>query len=1372
MKKPFTEQGGHRPELGSLGIALLYLLVGGLWILVSDTLTDNLVGYDQERLTQVSIYKGLGYVLVTGILLYLLMRANTRSLRKANENYLLLANNISDVIWVIDLDAARFTYISPSIQALRGLTPEEALRETPQQALLPESWEYISRALPARIEEFKKGANNVHVDELAQPHKDGSTVWVEVSSRFVVNARNGHIEVYAASRGIGDRKQVEERLKKSEKRFRSAFDTMLEGCQILGFDWRYLYLNKSAEKHNRRSNEELMGNVYMDMWPGIETTPVFAMLKDCMEGRSASHLENRFVYPDGQVGWFDLSIQPVPEGVFILSVDVTERIQAEQALRESRLILDAAEEVAAIGSWSWDFSTQKVIWSDEMFHLFGVQREGFDGDLNRVIAERIHPDDIPAVQESNRQVLEYAHPVPLSYRICLPDGTERVVWSQGKIIEDENGRPTALTGYVQDITERVCAEKQTLQMKRLYATLSQVNQTIMRVRRREELFQTICDVAVRFGEYALAWVGLLDGMTGEVRPAAAVGLELSDWPFPSINVHRTQDEGLIVAALRSLRVVTSEDIQTDARLQAMHAQFMQYGFHSSAAVPLQEGDRPVGVLVLVSREAGFFKAKEEVQLLEEMGLDISFALETMENEKIKRQWADAFENCAHGIAIGLPASGRILTCNPAFALMQGRTTEEISSMLILEMYAPEDREHVQNSIAEADRTGRVQYQAHMVRADGRTYPVQMDVVSVRDEAGNLLYRVATQQDISARKRSEQVLRESEVRFSKIFQASSIGINIFNLDDGRSLDANNAFLEIVGYSRPEVIGHSAEELNLFVDSEARAAWMENLREGRSIHNQDARIRRKSGEIRDALASLDVIEINGEPMALVITADITERKQIEVALRRTEEKYRNIFENAAEAITQTTPDGRYITANPATARILGYASPAELIDDITDLGRQFYVQPGRRDEFTRLMREHGSVTGFESEIYRRDGRRIWVSENSRAVHDDQGNLLWYEGTSQDITERKKAEEEVKLQLRRMSALTEIERAIASSLDMRLSLDILLSEVLMQLGVDAACVLLLNSTSQVLEYMAGKGFRTTGIRQSYMRLGEGLAGQVGLERRVLHVPDLPSMGAQFKRNGLLGQEGFLEYFGIPLIAKGALKGVLEIFHRGPLDPNQDWVNYLETLGGQAAIAIDNAQMFEDIQRSNLELVTAYDATIAGWSHALDLRDKETEGHTQRVTDLTVRLAQRMGLGEQELIHIRRGALLHDIGKLGVPDGILLKPGPLTDEEWYIMRQHPVYAFDMLTPISYLRPALDIPFCHHEKWDGSGYPRGLKGEQIPLAARIFAVVDVWDALCSDRPYRARWSREKTRAHILEQSGAHFDPRIVTAFLGLVGSE
>ncbi|NTU81183.1 MAG: PAS domain S-box protein [Chloroflexales bacterium] len=361
-----------------------------------------------------------------------------------------------------------------------------------------------------------------------------------------------------------------------------------------------------------------------------------------------------------------------------------------------------------------------------------------------------------------------------------------------------------------------------------------------------------------------------------------------------------------------------------------------------------------------------------------------------------------------------------------------------------------------------------------------------------------------------------------------------------------------------------------------------------------------------------------------------------------------------------------------------------------------------------------------------------------------------------------------EQTERRLRYLTGLHMIDQAITSSLDPRLSLGVVIEQAILQLGVDAADVLLLNGAERTLDYAAGQGFlgaRGPGARSS---LDESLPGRVAQERHRLVVGDLREHADFVSRPELIATEGFRAYVAAPLVAQGRMLGVLELFHRAPLAPDREWLDYLDALAGRAAVAVDNAELFGRLQRSHGDLALAYDTTLEGWSRALDLRDKETEGHSQRVTDLTVRLARAMGLSEHEIVHIRRGALLHDIGKMGIPDAILLKPGALSDAEWVIMRRHPVYGYELLAPISYLRPALDIPLCHHEKWDGTGYPRGLAGEDIPLAARLFAVVDVWDALCSDRPYRHAWALESVRGYIIAQTGRHFDPAVVEIFLRL----
>ena len=358
----------------------------------------------------------------------------------------------------------------------------------------------------------------------------------------------------------------------------------------------------------------------------------------------------------------------------------------------------------------------------------------------------------------------------------------------------------------------------------------------------------------------------------------------------------------------------------------------------------------------------------------------------------------------------------------------------------------------------------------------------------------------------------------------------------------------------------------------------------------------------------------------------------------------------------------------------------------------------------------------------------------------------------------------------QLERLAALRSIDLAISNILDLQVTLKMLINEVLRQLHVDAASVLLIQAGSGKLEYVAGQGFYTRNIESSNLRIGEGTAGRAALGRRIVEVPDLDNFNGVFTRAQLLADEHFISYYAVPLLTKGEVKGVLEVFNRSRLNPNREWLNFLETLGGQTAIAVENSMLFQGLQRSNFELAMAYDATIEGWSRALDLRDRETEGHTQRVTDMTLKLARKIGLRNERLVSIRRGALLHDIGKMGVPDYILHKPEELTEEEQQIMRQHPQLAYNMLEPIAYLRDSLDIPYCHHEKWDGTGYPRGLSGTQIPLEARLFTIVDVWDAITTDRPYRKGWPRKKALDYIREESGKHFDPQLVEIFLQEIG--
>jgi HD-GYP domain-containing protein (c-di-GMP phosphodiesterase class II) len=479
----------------------------------------------------------------------------------------------------------------------------------------------------------------------------------------------------------------------------------------------------------------------------------------------------------------------------------------------------------------------------------------------------------------------------------------------------------------------------------------------------------------------------------------------------------------------------------------------------------------------------------------------------------------------------------------------------------------------------------------------------------------------------------------------------------------------------------------------------------------------------------------------------------------------------IEQTLEAVLQTftdanfvlSPDGAILDYKSNTS-FLRYIFPGSLhnkrITDVfpANLAEQF-------QQALRTVQLTGDIVPLEY-VLPTSNREYWFDARLIPLPDSKVMLI-----ARDITECRETKIKMERQVQQLSILRSIDLAIASGLDLNLLLSMLLDRVMALMHVDAATVLLMNSKTNLLEFAAGKGFHSNILQYTRLKLGEGCAGRVALEREMIHISDLRKDRMEFDRSPLFIQENFVTYWGVPLMAKGRVLGVLEMFNRSPIKPDKDLQNFLVMVAGQAAIAIDSAMMFSELQRSNVELSLAYDATIEGLSRALDLRDKETKEHTFRVTDITVKLATRLGIKQSDLIHIRRGAILHDIGKVAIPDQILFKPGPLAKEEWEIMRRHPDIAVELLSPVNYLEPALEIPHWHHEKWDGSGYPDGLSREDIPFAARLFAVADVYDALTSNRPYRSAWPKWDAVEYIEAQSGSHFDPRVVPEFLDLINT-
>lgn len=700
---------------------------------------------------------------------------------------------------------------------------------------------------------------------------------------------------------------------------------------------------------------------------------------------------------------------------------------------------------------------------------------------------------------------------------------------------------------------------------------------------------------------------------------------------------------------------------------------------------------------------------------------------------------------------------------------------------------------------------------HIVRKDGKDGWIELRLTQVFSPRGELMAIEGIARDITSRRESEEALRQA----NRVVENSPVMIFRWGAGSGWPVDWVSENISQLGYSAEEMrmgrvrypdIVHPADLYRVETEIE------EYVSLGADRYQQEYRVVTRDGRVR-WVSDLTTVtrDEGGQPLYFdSVVMDITERKQAELALRQRVSEMEAVERvssalRAADQLSSMLPllldemlgildtsAGAIALYHPSDS-VVQYLETRGWVNDVRDVFNEvdIFLTPAKAHHAPIYRMDWALDPGMPIQYRSRFpmgwggailplqameqilGVTLISVQQPRTLTPDELRLLeTLSAVAGNAIHRAQSFEQTQHNLKRIAALHEIDNIIRSNLDVRLTLGVILDLVLEQMEADAADILLSEGDATMLVQAAGRGFRFWSGEPIQVYLGDDLAGQAALEiRRVEYGPeDFRALSSA--RASLFGREGFRRALSVPLTSKGHLVGVLDVYRRQDRVFDADQIDFLTVLAGQTAVAVESLRLLEDLQRSNLELVVAYNDTIEGWSRAMDLRDRETEGHTQRVTEMTLKLARHMGFSDAELAHVRRGALLHDIGKIGVPDNILNKPGSLTDEEWKVMRKHPQFAYDLISPIAYLIPALDIPYCHHEKWDGSGYPRGLKGKQIPLAARLFAVVDVFDALTSDRPYRPAWSKRKALAYIRENAGSHFDPACVEAFFDLFGKD
>ncbi len=1111
-------------------------------------------------------------------------------------------------------------------------------------------------------------------------------------------------------------------LQESEERYRSLVEASPEPILVL-LDGKIVFANPiTMQMMGAESAEQVVGHsISRFVHPDYRELAARRAQRTLDNGKPLPLAEEKWLRLDGTA--MDVEVVSLPiqyngrPAIQILVRDITERKRAEAALRQSeasyRGLFDSLQEAIYIQARDGRFLDV----NEGAVRMYGYPREFFIGKTPEAISAP-GLNDLEAVRLALARAFE-GHPQQFEFWGRRSNG--EVFPKEVRLYRGAYFGQEVVFALADDITERRHTEE------------AMLTTTAMLQRQVEELtiLQQVAIAASTASSIDLLLERVIDIISGSFYPdTCGVALTSEDkqeiFIHPAsrgvkhyIGVSKPISMGVIGEVVRSRRAIRLGDVkQAEAYIEAMP------GIQSELCVPIRKGDEVIGVINVESKKANAFDEADE-RLLDTVAGNLATAIERLrllESEQKRRQEAELLHEATAA-----------LTSTLDLQALYDVILENLAKIV------PYDSASI--TLIDAD---------DLLIVAGRGLPAEYDWIGKRfrgSERWNEIFashQPLVMPDAQADARFEPWEGTEYIRgwmgVPLISQGRIMGL--LNVDS-RRIDAFGAREALLA----QTFAHSA------------AVAIENARQfdAEQRHRREAESLRITAEaISSSLDIRDVLHAVLDNLSVVVPYDsatvfLLEGKRVRLMAAKG-------LPNLEEAISKVFP-----AEEPLLQEIWASKQPLILQDAQVDERFEGWAETKYVRGWMGIpLLSHEELIGCLTVDSRRPG--VYTQHEAALA-------MAFAHQAAVAIENARLYERSKKQVRQLTALRDIDTAISASFDLKVTLNILLAHTLQELEVDAAIIWLYLPALHSLSYHTSLGFANKyAFPKMPVRLEQSLAGQAVFQRDLIHVTDLP-----YRLHEVcwpVAEEKFQTYFGIPLINKGQIHGVLEIYARAPLAPDTDWLTYLRTLAGQAAIAIDNAQLFKNLQRSNQELMLAYDTTLEGWSKALELRDKETEGHTRRVTAMTLELARRLGIEGEQLTHILRGSLLHDIGKMGIPDSILNKPASLTPEEWEIMRQHPQYAYDLLSSIPYLRPALDIPYCHHERWDGSGYPRGLKGEEIPLAARIFAVVDIWDALLYDRPYRQAWAPEQVTSYLRSKAGTELDPEIVEVFLQLLSEK
>jgi PAS domain S-box-containing protein len=962
-------------QASALRIAAIYLVISAVWIAVSDRIVAWLIA-DPARQITVNTLKGWGFVIATTLLLYELIRRGMIALQNSEARYRLISENAGDVIWILDAVTQRFKYVSPSVEKLRGCPPDQALAQPLAEVMTLESLQLLMNSWSARWASLAAGDETarVRIDEVDQLRCDGSSVPTEVATTLLTDDSGGAREILGVSRDITARRQAEEHVTQQANLLDNVQDA------ITASDERFILTtwSRAAEEMFGWKAEEVLGRpgqeVFRSEFIGTDRATVYRSVQDTGQFRGELIQYRK----DGTSLTVEASTFALRDeharitGYATVSRDITERKRIETALRDSEARFRSYIEYAPLGVLITDHSTRCVEVNFAAARLLGYrQLEATGLIMSDVLAEESR--DMGRV---HFRILQQLGSATSELVLKRKDGT--TVWVVAHALRLTDDR---FMTYMEDITPRKQAEAQR------EAALEELRQNEARL---SGIISSAMDaiISVDANQEIVLFNTAAEQMF-HCSAADAIGQSLDRFIPERYRVAHYQHLGRFGAS-----GLPTRSMQSLPSLGAVRADGEEFPIEASIS-QTQIGTEKVFTVIVRDLTA---RQRDEAAL---------------------RQWADAFEHCAHGLAIGLPATNRILTCNPAFARLHGRAVEDISGALILEMYDAADREQVQHWIAEADRVGHVRYQAHMLRKDGSTYPVQMDLVSVRDATGQLRYRVATEQDISAREQAElqreaalQALRESERKFSLLFGKAGLAMTLSRLPEGILVDVNEAWVKLFGYTRQEAIGKTTLDLDINPAAEARARIIGQLQERGSVRDLELTLRTKSGEWRALALNLDVVDIDGQDYVLNVAQDITERKQAEQASLASEARLAGVIDSAMDAIITLDSRQRVILFNAAAEQMF-HCAAAEALGQPLD---RFIPERFRalHRAHIRYFDETGVTTRSMGRLrplfgLRADGTEFPIEASISQMLADGQKLFTV--ILRDITARQRAEEEIR-------------------------------------------------------------------------------------------------------------------------------------------------------------------------------------------------------------------------------------------------------------------------------------------------------------------------------------------------------------------------